>query len=79
MMFALTLSFSIIATLATDSRSATIIVFLVPILYMISYKKVNIKKTMIVGTIALVVLANLDSVTYYIRNKTQFCHRLNLY
>ena len=68
-MFIFTFFFAILATLATDSRMAIITLFLVPLFYFINEKEIKIKKIVFLGIIIIILLGNLDNVTYYIRNK----------
>lgn len=61
---------SIIYSIANDGRLMMILFILVPIIYVIFRKKekINFVKLFIIAVITLIILGNLDSITYYIRN-----------
>lgn len=61
---------SVIYSIANDGRLMMILFILVPVLYVIfrKNKKINFVKLSILAIITLIILGNLDNITYYIRN-----------
>ena len=68
LLFCLTFFFSILSTFATDSRMSIITLFLVPIIYFVNKRKINVKKIIVWGIVSIILLGNLDNITYFIRN-----------
>ena len=66
--FGITFFFSILSALATDGRMSIIVTLFVPIIYFINKKQFNVKKISIIGIIMIILLYNIDGITYMIRN-----------
>lgn len=67
-LFCFSFFFALVSALATDGRMSIIVVFLVPIVYHLNYNKISIKKLIIIGVFSLLLLGNLNNITYFIRN-----------
>lgn len=68
LLFLITFFFSVLSTLATDSRMSIITLFLVPIIYFLNSNKLSLKKIWVIGIFSIIMLGNMNSITYFIRN-----------